>query len=123
MTEMLLLDEHSEEQTDTTRLGTIKLKAVHSSWTPRVTHTVQGDEAMIAMLRPTEVKSSSNFSLTDVNFKVRGGELVMIEGTVGAGKSSLLMTLLKEMHLESGSIETSGRIAYVEQEPWIMGRQ
>jgi ABC-type multidrug transport system fused ATPase/permease subunit len=117
MTEILLLDEHSEDETDSTKLGTIKLKAVNFSWTPRVTQTVLGDE--VAMLRP--IKSSSNFALTDVNFKVKQGEIVMIEGTVGAGKFSLLLTLLKEMHLESGSIETSGRIAYVEQEPWIIG--
>jgi ABC-type multidrug transport system fused ATPase/permease subunit len=107
MTEMLLLDEHSEEEeTDSTKLGTIKLTAVNSSWTPRVTQTVQSNE--VAMLRP--MKSSSNFGLTDVNFKVKQGEIVMIEGTVGAGKSSLLLTLLKEMHLESGSIKTSGHL-------------
>jgi ABC-type multidrug transport system fused ATPase/permease subunit len=119
MTEILLLDEHSaEEETDATRLGTIKLDAVNSSWIPKVPRSLHGDEAMIAMLRP---KSSSNFSLTDVSFEVKAGELVMIEGTVGAGKSSLLLTLLKEMHLGTGSIETFGTIAYVEQEPWIIG--
>jgi ABC-type multidrug transport system fused ATPase/permease subunit len=119
MTEILLLDEHSaEEETDETRLGTVKLDAVNSSWIPKVPRSLHSDEAMTAMLRP---KSSSNFSLTDVSFEVKTGELVMIEGTVGAGKSSLLLTLLKEMHLEGGSIETNGRIAYVEQEPWIIG--
>jgi len=44
----------------------------------------------------------------------------MIEGVVGSGKLSILLTILKEMHLESGSLRISGSIAYIEQEPWII---
>ena len=41
-------------------------------------------------------------------------------GSVGAGKSSLLMSLLGELHIQEGSIEIPNSVAYVEQEPWIL---
>ena len=41
-------------------------------------------------------------------------------GRVGAGKSSLLATILGETEVVSGSISHEGKMAYVEQEPCIL---
>jgi len=37
--------------------------------------------------------------------KVRPGELIAVVGQVGAGKSSLLNVILKELRLQEGSIK------------------
>lgn len=50
---------------------------------------------------------------------IKHHEFVMIVGRVGAGKSSLLMTLLNELPIQGGSIRISGSISYASQEPWL----
>lgn len=44
-------------------------------------------------------------TLQNINIKVRPGELIAIVGQVGAGKSSLLNVILKELRLQEGSIQ------------------
>ena len=41
-------------------------------------------------------------------------------GKVGAGKSSLLATVMGETKIVSGKMERGGSMAYVEQEPCIL---
>ena len=41
-------------------------------------------------------------------------------GKVGAGKSSLLATVMGETPILTGRMERMGRMAYVEQEPCIL---
>ncbi|KAF1329530.1 Abc transporter c family member 2, partial [Globisporangium splendens] len=62
---------------------------------------------------------SQGFSLQDINVEVSSGSLVMIVGTVGSGKSSLLNALLGEMAITQGRVDVTGEIAYVSQESWI----
>lgn len=57
--------------------------------------------------------------LSDLTAEFKRGECVCILGKVGAGKSSLLNCFLKEVPLYSGQIQLTGKIAYVEQEPYI----
>ncbi|XP_011877731.1 PREDICTED: probable multidrug resistance-associated protein lethal(2)03659 [Vollenhovia emeryi] len=58
-------------------------------------------------------------TLKNINIKVRPGELIAVVGQVGAGKSSLLNVILKELRLQEGSIQVNGKIAYASQEPWL----
>lgn len=44
-------------------------------------------------------------TLQDITIKVRPGELIAIVGQVGAGKSSLLNVMLRELRLREGSIQ------------------
>ena len=67
-----------------------------------------------------EQASLAGFVLKEVNLHIHPGELIVVKGSVGAGKSSLLLAILGELTVESGDIERSGRVAYVEQEPWIL---
>jgi len=46
-------------------------------------------------------------------------KLIAVLGAVGSGKSSLLLALLKEMNIISGSVKVDGKVSYVCQEPWI----
>ena len=64
---------------------------------------------------------SSSFRLTcPTPLLIRSGELVLVVGPVGCGKSSLLLALLGEMYGGSGpSIASlSGRISYSSQQAW-----
>ncbi|KAJ3346286.1 hypothetical protein HDU83_003188 [Entophlyctis luteolus] len=57
--------------------------------------------------------------LANMNFKVAKGNLFAVIGRVGVGKSSLLSSLIGEMHKLNGSVRLSGSVAYVGQQAWI----
>lgn len=57
--------------------------------------------------------------LKDVNLHVNEGELVMIVGPVGAGKTSLLGAVLGSIPAIAGTTTTSGSVAYAAQQAWI----
>lgn len=52
-------------------------------------------------------------TLQNINIKVRPGELIAIVGQVGAGKSSLLNVILKELRLQEGSIRVCWASKYL----------
>ena len=49
------------------------------------------------------------YGIKNVTMEIKPGQLVAIVGPVGCGKSSLLMTLLKELPVSSGSLSVGGR--------------
>ncbi|KAG7376635.1 hypothetical protein PHYBOEH_001369 [Phytophthora boehmeriae] len=57
--------------------------------------------------------------LTDVNLEVKKGDLVVVHGSVGAGKSSLCSALLGELEKLDGKVCVNGKVAYCAQQPWI----
>ncbi|ANZ77064.1 BA75_04186T0 [Komagataella pastoris] len=59
-------------------------------------------------------------ALKDVNFAARKGELSCIVGKVGAGKSSLIRSILGDLYKSEGTVIIRGSVAYVSQVPWIM---
>ncbi|XP_047739320.1 ATP-binding cassette sub-family C member 4 [Hyalella azteca] len=58
-------------------------------------------------------------TLDDITATVMAGELLVVVGPVGAGKSSLLHCLLGELPALHGRVRVSGKIAYAAQEPWL----
>ncbi|XP_004247427.2 ABC transporter C family member 4 [Solanum lycopersicum] len=62
---------------------------------------------------------NSEETLKDINFEIRKGDLAAVVGTVGSGKSSLLASVLGEMHKLSGQVTVCGSTAYVAQTSWI----
>ncbi|KAL8167765.1 hypothetical protein V2J09_009264 [Rumex salicifolius] len=58
-------------------------------------------------------------ALKGINLEIKKGELAAIVGTVGSGKSSLLASILGEMHKISGKVRVCGSTAYVAQTSWI----
>ena len=58
-------------------------------------------------------------SLKSLNLSVDKGDLVFITGRVGAGKSSLLYAILREIPLIRGKTWSVGKIAWVGQQPWV----
>ncbi|XP_071720080.1 ABC transporter C family member 14-like [Rutidosis leptorrhynchoides] len=55
----------------------------------------------------------------NLNFEIKKGQLAAIVGTVGSGKSSLLSSVIGEMHKISGKVRVCGSTAYVAQTAWI----
>ena len=76
----------------------------------------------VIQLENASAKWSSNLkreTLKNINFSAKDGAITAIIGQVGAGKSSLLHAILRELPLTTGSLKVLGKIAYVSQEPWI----
>uniref|UniRef100_A0A8C2ZIZ7 ATP-binding cassette, sub-family C (CFTR/MRP), member 9 n=1 Tax=Cyclopterus lumpus TaxID=8103 RepID=A0A8C2ZIZ7_CYCLU len=88
-------------------------------------------------LRPTEtedvaVKVSNGFftwgsnlsTLSDINIRIPTGQLTMIVGQVGCGKSSLLLAMLGEMQTIDGRVYWSNKnrysVAYATQKSWLL---
>lgn len=57
--------------------------------------------------------------LKDINLSFQPGTLTAVIGKVGSGKSSLLLSFLREIPMFNGSLDYQGKIAYVEQDPII----
>ncbi|CAG5017723.1 unnamed protein product [Parnassius apollo] len=58
-------------------------------------------------------------TLTDMSLTIKPGKLIAVIGPVGAGKSSLLHVLLRELPLQSGTVHVGGTVSYASQEPWL----
>uniref|UniRef100_A0A8C8I129 ATP-binding cassette, sub-family C (CFTR/MRP), member 8 n=1 Tax=Oncorhynchus tshawytscha TaxID=74940 RepID=A0A8C8I129_ONCTS len=62
-------------------------------------------------------------TLSNIDIKVPFGQLTMIVGQVGCGKSSLLLAALGEMQRVSGTVTWNrkrGSVAYASQKPWLL---
>ena len=73
-----------------------------------------------AKLGVVELESSAVPVLHNISLNMKKGDLLTVVGRVGCGKTSLLMSVMEETILESGKSKISGKIAYVEQEPFIV---
>uniref|UniRef100_A0AAQ5ZLP5 ATP-binding cassette, sub-family C (CFTR/MRP), member 4 n=1 Tax=Amphiprion ocellaris TaxID=80972 RepID=A0AAQ5ZLP5_AMPOC len=58
-------------------------------------------------------------SLQNVSFSLKSNQLVAVIGPVGAGKSSLLSSILGELPAEKGVLKVKGQLTYAAQQPWV----
>lgn len=61
----------------------------------------------------------ARFGLSGIDLTVRTGQVTAVVGPVGAGKSSLVESLLGQMLRTGGGAFTRGSVAYVAQAAWI----
>ncbi|KAL5284866.1 ABCC4.2 family protein [Megaselia abdita] len=73
----------------------------------------------ITDLKAKWVESSTDYTLDNVNFDIKPRTLVAIIGPVGAGKSSVIQSILGELPATSGSVDVKGSVSYASQEPWL----
>uniref|UniRef100_A0AAQ5YSM2 Cystic fibrosis transmembrane conductance regulator n=1 Tax=Amphiprion ocellaris TaxID=80972 RepID=A0AAQ5YSM2_AMPOC len=64
-------------------------------------------------------KSLDAPSLQNVSFSLKSNQLVAVIGPVGAGKSSLLSSILGELPAEKGVLKVKGQLTYAAQQPWV----
>ncbi|KAJ2070915.1 ATP-binding cassette glutathione S-conjugate transporter ycf1 [Coemansia sp. S155-1] len=58
--------------------------------------------------------------LQRLGLRKKSAELMAIVGKTGAGKTSLLLAMCSEVEMKQGTGKLVGKIAYLEQQPWIM---
>jgi len=63
--------------------------------------------------------SDMKMTLEGINLQVSPGELVVVVGSVGSGKSSLLSAILDEIPAISGETTMAGSVAYADQQPYV----
>ena len=66
----------------------------------------------------TKIKEKKlDWSLKNINFSCKPGELIIVIGAVGSGKTALFMGLLKEICTLEGNISLNGKISLASEEP------
>ncbi|OTA99800.1 hypothetical protein M426DRAFT_268815 [Hypoxylon sp. CI-4A] len=88
----------------------------YDSVTERKRHPVGPPELKNATF---SLSSSSEFRLRDISISFREKALNVITGPIGSGKTSLLLSLLGETTLESGTATCPPDVAYVPQTAWL----
>ncbi|XP_029516330.2 ATP-binding cassette sub-family C member 4-like isoform X1 [Oncorhynchus nerka] len=58
-------------------------------------------------------------SLQNLSLTVKSEQLVAVIGPVGAGKSSLLSSILGELPHDKGVLKVKGQLTYASQQPWV----
>ncbi|XP_045888265.1 ATP-binding cassette sub-family C member 12 [Micropterus dolomieu] len=66
-----------------------------------------------------EMRTETLPTLRNISFTLPKGNLLGVCGNVGSGKTSLISSILEQMHLLQGSIIANGTFAYVSQQAWI----
>ncbi|XP_047432401.1 ATP-binding cassette sub-family C member 4-like [Mugil cephalus] len=64
-------------------------------------------------------KSLDAPSLQNISITLKSNELLAVIGPVGAGKSSLLSSILGELPAEKGLLKVRGQLTYAAQQPWV----
>lgn len=54
-----------------------------------------------------------------MSFQICGNQLVVIDGSLASGKSSILHVILHELELDCGKLIVNGVVSYSSQEPWL----
>ncbi|KAI6649863.1 Multidrug resistance-associated protein 4 [Oopsacas minuta] len=69
-----------------------------------------------ASWKGTDKEYFDSLVLKDININISHPQLVAIAGPIGAGKSSLIMSVINELPGLSGHINTTGVLSYAAQE-------
>ena len=73
-------------------------------------------------LEDDSVPDNTPIALRNLNLTLKKGDLCLVVGAVGSGKSAFLNAILREIELVSGKFSLRGSISYVSQNPWLMNR-
>jgi len=115
--EMEEFDDDLAEDDETLPEGTrIKLENVTVSW--GLSSGNKEDEESKQLSHHQD--QDDEIVLSNLNIEIKNNEFIAVVGTVGKGKTSLLMTIMHELDVIRGVTRTNGTKAYVEQNPFIM---
>ena len=95
------------------------------SYADKTGNCKRGDDDFVIVAKNAffGIGHNSEAILKDISCEVKTGEVVMIVGPTGSGKSSLLRAFLGEMTKLDGSLKvSSARTGYCDQTPWLTNR-
>lgn len=103
--------ENSKESSNenTNKIAKEELAADESRDDDKIAHQTNCIDYCISIKNGTTkwLEHEREDTLQNITMKVRPGELIAVVGQVGAGKSSLLNVILKELRLQEGSVQVS----------------
>jgi len=76
-------------------------------------------EKVVARMDGVHVSLSGNHILRGVSLEVAGGELVVIVGPNGSGKTTAMLTLAGAIQQQRGEVQVSGQAGFVFQNPFL----
>lgn len=113
-TQSLLLEDKPPEDYETCYGHTLIMRNCVFCW--RKPEVFLKDESELTVF----TDNRKNWLLKNINISCKPGELVIVIGAVGAGKTSLFMGLLRELYTLEGNVSKNGKFAFASEEPWIM---
>lgn len=97
----------------------VSLKSVTARWIKKTPSQQNGNSKSKKIVESDDMDEWKSPALNKIDVEIAVGKLIGIVGPVGAGKSSFLQALLRELPLESGSMAVNGTMSYACQEPWV----
>jgi len=78
-------------------------------------------DIMLFSLPKTKENDTATYNvvLRDVDVQIDPGQLCIVVGKVGCGKSSFLSAILGELKKDAGDVLLTGKVVYAAQQPWI----
>ena len=111
---------HDENYHETTSGDiAISMKNVSSGWRENFKQINQLKTKLCPYENGSKPNDHKPFMLKDINVELTKGELIFVIGSVGAGKSTFLQVLLRELPLTKGSLAIDGSVSYASQQSWI----
>ena len=122
MQDVLLLSEHTIQINEDNNIGVIINQESKSELFIEALKIEdnQDNETNLFLEAEESDKNEVIKELSGFNFEINPGELIMIVGKVGSGKSKLLQMLLGETDNLNIDISISKNAAYYSEDPWIM---
>jgi ATP-binding cassette, subfamily C (CFTR/MRP), member 4 len=112
-TQCLLLKKTLKPEYKTSSSYSLKLTNCSFSWKEPETTAKDSTEL-------DAIKAKRSWELKDVNMKCKTGELIMVIGAVGSGKTALFLGILNEICRTEGKISKNGNFSFASEEPWIV---
>ena len=113
-TQILLLEEIPTDDSEKCLEYSLRLLNCTFGWKVQDNRPEEADE--YSQL----IENAKVWTLKNINFCIKPGELMIVLGSVGSGKTTLIMGLLNELHKINGSIEKNGNFAFSGEDPWII---
>lgn len=111
--------EKENESSSRIKKSAIAISNMTCHWVPPIDSS--NEEKTADSNEDSSAKSKPDVALSDIDINVKYGELVCVIGSVGSGKSALILAMTGELPLTSGNMTYGSQsISYASQEPFLM---
>jgi ATP-binding cassette, subfamily C (CFTR/MRP), member 4 len=118
--EILEKDEFDEDLAEDDRSLPQGIRVKLENWTVSWGQSPKDEKYEESKLLTSHQDEDDGIVLSNLNIEIKSNEFIAVVGSVGSGKTSLLMGIMHELEITKGVVRTNGTMAYVEQDPFIM---